>query len=264
MKIKKFPLTLTLLIAFSSSTLTICSENQGYFSWFKSAPQRALQQVSSYSSSAGAYLYQQIASLVNKLSEHYKLVLLGTLAAGLGYVIYKKHPDMPSNTTENKPIQPHKALLIAKFPDMSWDKMQISEQNAETLLHHLTHLDTVESHLKRVPDSKNLNILKRWLKKEIDTITDNPNADFSRPTNYLAPHDKPYFKMLTRKYHYLIPENIEFSEEEAKMLSNYLDGLENIELQLEENYTDLRLLALRKQLEDRIKQQLNIKKINFF
>jgi len=95
MKIKKFPLTLTLLMAFSSSNLTICSENQGYFSWVTSAPQRVLQQVGSYSSSAAAYLYQQITSLVNKLSEHYKLVLLGTLAASLGYVIYKKkHQDM--------------------------------------------------------------------------------------------------------------------------------------------------------------------------
>ena len=95
MKIKKFPLILTLLMAFSSSNLTICSENQGYFSWVTSAPQRVLQQVGSYSSSAAAYLYQQITSLVNKLSEHYKLVLLGTLAASLGYVIYKKkHQDM--------------------------------------------------------------------------------------------------------------------------------------------------------------------------
>jgi hypothetical protein len=74
----------------SSSIEVFCSENQGYFSRFKSAPQRALQQVGSYSSSAGAYLYQQVASLANKLSEHYKLVLLGVLAAGLGYKFYKK------------------------------------------------------------------------------------------------------------------------------------------------------------------------------
>jgi len=90
MNIKKIPLTLTVLIALSSSNLTLCSENQGYFSWFKSAPQRALQQVGSYSSSAGAYLYQQIAFLVNKLSEKYKIRLLTTLAADLDYNVDSK------------------------------------------------------------------------------------------------------------------------------------------------------------------------------
>jgi len=171
---------------------------------------------------------------------------------------------MPSNATENKPIQPQKALLIKQFPHMLWDRIQISEQNAKTLLNHLTELKKVESRLKNIPQSKNLTALKRWLNKEIKKITDNPNADFSRPINYLAPHDKPHFEMLIQEYPYLIPENSTLSEQDAHILNTFLDHLKIIELELEKNPQNEKLINARNMYEELIEKQLNIKKINFF
>jgi hypothetical protein len=96
MKCNKTWSVFTIILLTSSSIEVFCSENAGYFSWFKSAPQRALQQVGSYSSSAGAYLYQQVASLANKLSEKYKIRLLTTLAADLDYNVDSKKAEKTS------------------------------------------------------------------------------------------------------------------------------------------------------------------------
>jgi hypothetical protein len=70
--------------------------------------------------------------------------------------------------------------------------------------------------------------------------------------------------MLIQEYPYLIPENSTLSEQDAHILNTFLDHLKIIELELEKNPQNEKLINARNMYEELIEKQLNIKKINFF